>query len=355
MEQNVKKEFIINIVFILTAVGTVLFVSKFLLAYLLPFVFGVIIAYIMQRPARKVSAKTKIKSGTLAAVFAAATFAVIAALAVFAVTKFAVFASELTEELPKYIGSVSNFFGGVYEKINKHFERLPKDVTDTLNTVLKTSVTDVASKLTAFLSSYAAGIARRIPSVLVSSIVTVVASCYIAKDFDGLVRFLRSMISEDKYASVIKIKDIFTQSIMKFALGYLLLMLITFAELLVGFIILRIKFAPVLAAVIAVIDILPILGTGTVLVPWGLIQIAAGNAAQGAQILVLYFIITVIRNFLEPKIIGGQIGINPLLTLISMFIGLKLFGLYGVFLVPVAVIITVKYYKSEMIQDNPKS
>ena len=347
MEQNVKKEFIINVLFVLTAVGTVVFVSKFLLSYLLPFVFGVIIAYVMQRPARKVSAKLNVKSGTLAAVFAALAFAVIAALAVFAVTKFAVYASELTEVLPKYIGSVSEFLSEVYAKINRHFERLPKDVTETLNTVLKTSATDAASKLTAFASSYAARIAKNIPAFLISFVVTVVASCYIAKDFDGLVRFLRCMISEDRYKSVIKIKDIFTESIVKFALGYLLLMAITFTELLLGFMILKIKFAPALAAIIAIIDILPVLGTGTVLVPWGLIQIVSGNAAHGMQILVLYFIITVIRNFAEPKIIGGQIGINPLLTLISMFIGLKLFGLYGVFLLPVAVIITVKYYSDD--------
>ncbi len=136
-------------------------------------------------------------------------------------------------------------------------------------------------------------------------------------------------------------------SVFKLIKGYAILMLMTFLELLAGFLILRVKYALLLSLLIAVIDILPVLGTGTVLIPWGIAGLILKNTALGIGILVLYAVITVIRNFAEPKIIGKQIGINPLFTLLSMFIGIKLLGFAGVIIFPTALIVTVKYYSED--------
>ena len=136
-------------------------------------------------------------------------------------------------------------------------------------------------------------------------------------------------------------------SVFKLIKGYGILMLMTFLELLAGFLILRVKYALLLSLLIAVIDILPVLGTGTVLIPWGIAGLILKNTALGIGILVLYAVITVIRNFAEPKIIGKQIGINPLFTLLSMFIGIKLLGFAGVIIFPTALIVTVKYYSED--------
>ena len=133
-------------------------------------------------------------------------------------------------------------------------------------------------------------------------------------------------------------------SVFKLLKGYAILMLMTFLELSAGFLILRVKYALLLSLLIAVIDILPVLGTGTVLIPWGIAEILFKNTGLGIGILVIYAVITVIRNFAEPKIIGRQIGINPLFTLLSMFIGIKLLGFAGVIIFPTALIVTVKYY-----------
>ena len=125
-------------------------------------------------------------------------------------------------------------------------------------------------------------------------------------------------------------------------------MLITFLELTAGLMLLKIKYAPFIALLISVIDILPVLGTGMVVIPWGFAELITGNAARGIGLLVMYAVITLVRNFAEPKIIGDKIGINPLFTLLAMFIGLKTAGIAGVLLFPTALIVTVKYYKNEM-------
>ena len=116
---------------------------------------------------------------------------------------------------------------------------------------------------------------------------------------------------------------------------YLLLMCITFVELFIGFKILRVDMAFFYAFLTAIVDILPVLGTGTVLIPWGIIACILGNMGMGVGILILYVIITAVRQFLEPKIIGQQVGLHPIVTLICIFAGGKFMGILGIFLFPI--------------------
>ena len=121
-----------------------------------------------------------------------------------------------------------------------------------------------------------------------------------------------------------------------------------------GLMILGVKNAFLISLVTAVIDILPVLGVGAVLLPWGILSIVSGNSFLGVGMLVLYAIITVVRNFLEPKIVGNRTGINPLFILLAMFLGLKLIGAAGIIVLPVTLIVVVKYYKNEMEKDTSR-
>ena len=109
--------------------------------------------------------------------------------------------------------------------------------------------------------------------------------------------------------------------------------------------ILKVKNAFLLAIIIAFVDILPVLGAGTILIPWAVFSAFFGNVPQAVGLALLYVLIILIRNFCEPKIIGSQIGINPLFTLIAMFTGLRLFSVAGLFLFPVILIVVIKFYK----------
>ena len=121
-------------------------------------------------------------------------------------------------------------------------------------------------------------------------------------------------------------------------LAYMLIMTITFGELLLGLLFLRVDYAVLIALVVAVLDILPIIGTGTILIPWGIIEIIKANYALGAGILVLCAVISVVREVIEPRIVGSRLGLSPLLSLVLMYAGLKLFGVLGMFVVPLTMI-----------------
>ncbi|HEX3026964.1 MAG TPA: AI-2E family transporter, partial [Clostridia bacterium] len=90
---------------------------------------------------------------------------------------------------------------------------------------------------------------------------------------------------------------------------------------------------------IALVDILPVLGTGTVMIPWAIIEMITGDVTMGLSIGVLYGVITLIRNIIEPKLVGYHIGLHPLVTLMAMFIGLSVMGVPGMFLFPITLII----------------
>ena len=127
-------------------------------------------------------------------------------------------------------------------------------------------------------------------------------------------------------------------------------MVITFAILSLGLGIMGIDSFIFVAAIIAVVDLLPVLGTGTVLIPWAIIEMVVNQRILLAVgIILLYIVITITRNFLEPKIVGEQMGLHPLITLISLFCGLRLFGIIGMFGLPISLMIITKLHKEGII------
>ena len=348
MEQQAKKSFLIDFTFGLIVAALVFVIGKFTLQYLTPFVLAAVIAYVMQKPARFISAKIKIPKGICAAVLAAGVYILSAAVILLVLYRLISVSAELFDELPHLFSYNSDTLSGLEERFYRMSDGLSPEFTDEILSVIKETLEGLTLKLTNAFSSSAASFAKSAPSFIFSSIVALVASCYIAKDYDGLKKFLSELLGKKIYGNIAEIKLILSQSVLKLVKGYAILSFITFLELAIGFLVMKIEYAFILAAAVAVIDLLPVLGTGTVLVPWSIILLAAGDTFKGIGILLLYLITVVVRNVAEPKVIGGQMGINPLFTLLAMFAGLKLFGFWGLFMFPIALIVIIKYYKNEM-------
>ncbi len=341
MELNAKKQFIINFayIFIIGAIAVVL--CRFLLGGMLPFVFSVLIAAAAQKPAKFLSEKTKFSKKFYAVFLCAAIYIIFAATLGFILWKIIVSSAGIIEYLPHVFEKVVAFF----QKIEEYFlKNLPGDFTFTLSNVAD----NFLNTATQFLTNIIKKTIKAVPTFLLSSIVALVAGCYISRDFDGLSKFLKSLCKNGFYERFLRIKKIFTQSIFKIVKGYVILMIITFVEIFLGLTVLKVKNAFIVSLIIAVVDFLPVFGTGIILLPWTLYCAFFGNPTLAVGLSVMYIIILILRNFLEPKIVSQQIGINPLFTLISMFAGLKLFGGAGLIIFPLILIVTIKYYKEEM-------
>ena len=146
-------------------------------------------------------------------------------------------------------------------------------------------------------------------------------------------------LPEKQQAWATDIKSFIFLTLGRLIQAYATLMLITFLELCIWLTLIGIPHSIMISALIAIVDILPILGTGTVVIPWVVIEFIMGNWHLGMLLLLMYGFILIVRNILEPKIVGHHIGLYPLVTLVSMYVGLKALGAVGMFIFPLTVII----------------
>lgn len=203
------------------------------------------------------------------------------------------------------------------------------------------------SALSSHLATFLGTAIRATPSVLLSGVVTVIACYYMSIDFDRICTLLRSFLPRAWGEGARKVKAGALRALVGYVRAYLLLFVLTFAAVFAGLMLLCPSHAWLGALTVAAVDILPVLGAGAVLIPWGIFSIVGGDYFLGFGLIILYLAVTVIRQIAEPKIIGESIGFHPLCAMMAMFLGYKLFGFVGMLLSPVAVAVTLNAVKKE--------
>ncbi len=348
MELQYKKRFLIELTFAFVVTVIVYFAIRFVLGYLLPFVIATPIAYFSHRLSERLHRGFHLSKGCVAAISAALIFTAFFGLAVLLIYLLSTAFRNFLGNLGDFVAYATGIVSELQNSISDFLKELSPDLAAEVAIITESFAERLRTALGNTVSGAATGIAKAMPSFLLSSVVALVASCYIAKDFEGLARFVKELMGKRIYDNILKVREILVGSILKLLKGYLILATLTFAELTAGLWILRVDYAPLVAFLIALVDLLPVFGTGTILVPWGIARLLSGDIFMGISLILLYAVIMLVRNFLEPKIIGKQIGINPLFTLVAMFAGLKVFGFWGLLICPITLIVVIKYYKNEM-------
>ncbi len=185
-----------------------------------------------------------------------------------------------------------------------------------------------------------------LPGVMIFLMIATVATFFIIKDRALIRSFVLHIIPPGMRDSSQNVLGKLIKAFVGFIKAYSILISITFILTLVAMKILDVQYALTLALIIAVADILPVLGPGTIYVPWIIWEFISGRIGMGIALLVAYVIISAVRQFLEPKIIGDNIGLHPLVTLMSLYVGLKLGGVVGMIMGPVCVVIFIAIYRT---------
>lgn len=335
--------------FIGIVLAAVYFIIEYLAVWTLPFIIGLLVAIILQRPVAWLTEKTRMSRGFWSCLLVLVVLCLIFALIALILWQVAQEAPSFVTWLTKMAPNIKNTFTEVSTWFSVITSRLPGDVSGALQNAPSAIIDTVITAVTGFVTLFAEKIIMDGPGLLIASIFSVVAACYITKDYRKITRFVLCQLNDKRKKLVISIKQLFVTNILKMLRGYIIIMFITYIELFIGLTILKVDYAAALAALIAVLDVLPVLGTGTVLIPWGVISLLIGKFWQGLGVLLLYIAITVIRHVIEPRIIGKQVGLPPIVTLIAMYVGLKVFGFVGMMLLPVSIIIIVKLQESGII------
>ena len=357
-----RRKMLINLVYFAFVIAAYYFFVKYAAALIAPFLVAFAIAMFLQKPVRHISAKTKIPKKPIAA---AAVFLILAVIAgVIALVGYKIvmefkglgqYLLERLENLPALIDDIE-----IWLKSNIGF--LP----DAIENTISNSIGDFTDKARAFIDekgavslpssddsgkvdlSFLSGpigsiisTAKQIPMFLTATLISIVACFFLTCDYDNFTNTIKKSLSEEQEKNLVRTKRLFTDVLGKMFKSYATIILITFCEVAIGLNIMKFcniyegGYIVAIALIIAVVDIFPVLGTGTILWPWAFICFVTGDIALGIGIIIMYAVISVLRQVIEPKLVSMNIGIHPVITLMGMYLGAQLFGVLGIFILPI--------------------
>ena len=314
---------------------------RYLFAATLPFLAAFAAASLLHRPSRKLSALLRIPYRAVAI-----GLTVLSVSAALGIVSFLLW--KTVTEIGAFAGDALGGDKGLFENIVGIFRRLgdtlasfpflgdqdaaalKESVTQAFSDAVRNVLVSAASRFPAF----AAKLVSAVPQTFLFFVVTVLSAVYFCIDYEKIRSFLHTRLSERHWGVMTQTFGVMKHTAVQFVKSYFLLFLITFAGLFFGFVVLGEPYAFLFALITAVVDGLPILGMGLVLFPLAIYHFMLGNIGYGIGICVIYLVLTILRQVLEPKLLGAGMGIHPLVMLMAMYVGLQTFGIGGMLLAP---------------------
>ncbi|MBQ4626525.1 MAG: AI-2E family transporter [Clostridia bacterium] len=356
---------LINLCFFGLIAAVYYFFLKYAFWLVAPFIFAFLIAMLLQSPIRTVSKKTKIKKGIIGAVAVLLIIAILVSAVVLVGYRvvvefrgFGQYVMQKIENLPQFISHAEDWLLDKIAFLPDSIEKTATDaITDFVDNVLLITTAEHSALVQdmpetpgvggfdlSILATPLGGLwstAKQIPSILTAVLISIIACFFITCDYDNITSLIKNNVSEAHEAAIVKTKRLFGDILGKMFKSYVTIIFITFCEISIGLNILKLigvyngGYILVISICTALLDILPVLGTGTVLIPWAVISLFTGNYGLGIGLLIVYALVTVIRQILEPHLVAMNVGLPPIVTLAGMYLGLQIFGVLGIFIVPI--------------------
>lgn len=339
---------LLNIV--IPASGWILALSAgpWLLKFFMPFVIGLVIALIANPLVRFLERRLRLVRRHSSLLIVAAALALVIGLIYLVISRAVGAARALADDLPQLYETAEAAVRQGLERVGGSMDFLPQSLRESWE-ALGSSLGDylgLAVEKAAPPTVEAAGsVARVIPSLLVYSVVTVLSAYFFIVERDRIAAFLREHLP----AGALRYQEYLKGELKRLVCGYFLAQLkimgVVWLILTAGFFVLGVGYAPLWALLISLLDFLPVFGTGTVLIPWGIIVVLDGEYAFAAGLLLLYVLTQVTRQAVQPKLVGDSMGLNPFLTLLFLYLGFKAGGIAGMILaVPVGLFFLNLYH-----------
>lgn len=352
MEKRMERQCrcLVNIAYYLVVMGIVLVLVRYALPFLWPFLVGFAIAFLLQPLCRWLSRKTGLGKKFCGALVIAVAYGVLLGLLWFLGARLLSAAQSIFSQL---VDTFDLYVRPILERINRWTVESIALVSPTLapeagnwmDGVLE-GLTSAIAQLSGSAVSCIANVGVKIPGFLASLSFAVMSSIFISMDYDRVARFLVRQFPKRFQPVILEAKRYSSGTILQYLRAYLILMGITFVELSVGFAVIGIANPIGVSAIISLCDALPVLGTGGIVIPWILIELLKGNYSLVIGLTVVYIIVTVVRSLIEPKVIGKQLGLHPLVTLLSIYVGMKVAGIGGMILFPMAMQVISSLHRS---------
>lgn len=343
-------EILCEIFMILAVLFGIGYVLPKTLAFLWPLVAGWIIALLAQPLRKFLERKIRVSKRFGSAMIIIAVIMVVSTALFFIGAKIGHESMQLAKGLPEMYTEMKDTVEDTWEKVSV---KLPKKISE--------KVEDASGKITKEVSEYLAGsrginyaksIAKSVTNGLIGIVVMFMSAYFFLADKEKINEVITKLEAPELKRRMKLVKDNIIGALGGYFIAQLKIMGIIFILLLIGFLVLSVDYALIFALLICILDALPFFGVGTALIPWAIYDFAKGDMKMGICLLVLYIICLLTRQILQPKIVGQSVGLDPLLTLILMYIGMKVAGILGFIIAVILGIIMTELYRLGMFDSS---
>lgn len=328
---------------------------------LYPFIIGWIIAYILNPLVNLMQRKLKLPRWLSVSVALLLFIGAISGLITLVITRIVSEMDRLAQYINanynNWLASVNNFLHsellqGWIERWNALYKG--SDYKETVDS----SIGSLGQRLALAVTDMLQGLAKTtinvitaLPDIAVGLIVALLAAFFISKDWERLKQWAGGLLPAAVRRSGVAIWADLQKALFGFLRAQFILIAITAVFVIIGLLLLRVPYAVTIGLLIGLVDLMPYLGTGAVFVPWILYTLITGNYGLAFGLTILYAIILIARQLAEPKVLSSSIGLNPLVTLVAIFVGLKLFGFIGLIIGPGVLVLLFSFQRAGMFRD----
>lgn len=322
---------ILNIVVPVTGWLLVILLGPRLLRFFMPFVVGWVLAMIANPLVRFLEHRVKLVRKHSSIVIVVLALALVVGLIYLVISKSFEFLQGFMKDLPALYSSIEEDVTHGLEQIDHLFQFLPDSIRQTWSQI-GSNLGSYIGKIASPTVEAAGNVAKSIPGLLVYFVVTILSAYFFIVERDKILSFVKHHTPAWTGRYTRYLKGELLRLIGSYFMAQFKIMIVAWLILTVGFLVLGVGYAPLWGFLIAFLDFLPVFGTGTALIPWGLVKLLGGDYAFAAGLLLIYVLTQVIRQVVQPKLVGDSMGLNPLLTLLLLYMGFKLNGIAGMIL-----------------------
>ena len=324
------KEHLIKYLYWLMILFILVIATYVLVNWLIPLFFSCLIVLILQPLLAKEINLLKIKNILLAKAVIIFNYGLFIVLAISLIIFCIIQIYNILEILPDYLQRLYVMFSN-----NSYII----DISKYLDFIYSGSMSIIENVSSSFIHGLIMVI-MKIPSIMFDMVFIIMTSLFMLLDFQRIDKLLIR-----KYPMVSLVVDTTKDVFSNMFKAYFIIMVVTFFELWIGFLIMKLEHSVVLACIIAIFDFLPVFGIDMIMIPWIVICAFTNKISLALGLLIIYLVIVITKNILEPKLIAKGLGISPLVSLIGMYLGMKILGFVGLIIVPVILVIVIQVIK----------
>lgn len=342
---------IIAAVILLVAVGLVFVyfgeilgaLSK-LVGIFIPFILAFLLSLVLNPIADRLHKKVKLPRTVTAVLLIVFAVVILGGIVGGVVYKIVDEVKSLYANFPQIAKSLSDWITNMRAGMENIYSSMP----DYLKSTFDSTYLDIQSSFSSFINksyqpvvSGAGNVAKKIPGVFVGTIVFLLSLFFMVSDSENVSNIIKKVIPNKIVEGMRNVCSEIKKSLGKYVKAQLIIMSVVFVIIIVGLSILNVEYALLIAIAVAVFDALPFFGSGAVLIPWSLISFIDSNMKNGVGLLIIYLSVLLTRQMIEPKIVSSKIGMNPLVTLMAMYVGYRVFSIGGMILGPVLLVLII--------------